>query len=120
MKHCLIVDDSDVIRKVARSILEKLKLEVSEAADGQQALERCSARLPDAILLDWHMPTESGIDFLVQLRRIHPKRPYVIYCTTEYNPADIERALAAGADDYLMKPYGREDVRAKLGNAGFI
>jgi two-component system chemotaxis response regulator CheY len=60
VKHCLVVDDSAVIRKVARRILEGLAFEVSEAGDGEQALTACRSRMPDAVLLDWNMPVMDG------------------------------------------------------------
>ena len=56
MKTCLVVDDSSVIRKVARRILEGLDFQITEAEDGEQALESCRRQLPEAILLDWNMP----------------------------------------------------------------
>ena len=64
MKSCLIVDDSKVIRKVARHILETMKFDVAEAADGKEALDHCNVSAPDVILLDWNMPVMSGMDFL--------------------------------------------------------
>ncbi len=64
MKSCLIVDDSKVIRKVARHILETMQFEVAEAADGKEALDHCTTETPDVILLDWNMPIMSGMDFL--------------------------------------------------------
>ena len=64
MKSCLIVDDSKVIRKVARHILETLEFEVEEAGDGQEALSRCESKMPDVVLLDWNMPVMSGMEFL--------------------------------------------------------
>ena len=70
MKSCLVVDDSSVIRKVARRILEDLSFTITEAEDGQQALERCQAEMPDAILLDWNMPVMDGLEFLAQLRQL--------------------------------------------------
>ena len=69
MKTCLVVDDSKVIRKVARHILETLDFEVSEAGDGREALDACLASPPDVILLDWNMPVMSGMDFLRALAR---------------------------------------------------
>jgi two-component system chemotaxis response regulator CheY len=64
MKTCLVVDDSSVIRKVARRILEGLEFEIAEAEDGEQALEACRGRMPDAVLLDWNMPKMDGYEFL--------------------------------------------------------
>jgi CheY-like chemotaxis protein len=71
MKSCLIVDDSKVIRKVARHILETLEFDVEEAGDGQEALSRCEAKMPDVVLLDWNMPVMSGMEFLRLLRQRH-------------------------------------------------
>ena len=119
MKHCLVVDDSDVIRKVARRILETMNFEVSEAENGQEAIERCKSRAPDAILLDWHMPVMGGFEFLGALRLSNLERkPFVLYCTTENDPAELTRAFAAGADDYVLKPFDRESIESKLANAG--
>ena len=119
MRHCLVVDDSDVIRKVAKHLLTDLAFETSEAENGQEALERCNVRMPDAILVDWHMPVMSGMEFLSSLR-LQPQgsKPVVFYCTTENDPIDIARALAAGADEYILKPYDREAIRAKFADAG--
>jgi two-component system, chemotaxis family, chemotaxis protein CheY len=115
MKHCLLVDDSDVIRKITKQLLSGLSLELSEAENGQRALEACQARMPDAILLDWHMPFMTGVEFLSALRQ-QPDgdKPIVFYCTTENDPVDIARALAAGADEYILKPYDRDGIRQKL------
>jgi len=119
MKLCLVIDDSSVIRKVARQILEGLRFEVTEAANGQEALELCHGRRPDAILVDWHMPVMGGLDFLNAYRHMHgAKRPYILYLTTENDPVDISRAFAAGADDYVLKPFYRENIEAKFFGAG--
>ena len=69
MKHCLVVDDSAVIRKVARRILEELRFTTSEAENGREALDQCRMQMPDAVLLDWNMPVMDGIAFLVALRK---------------------------------------------------
>ena len=68
MKSCLIVEDSKVIRMVARKILQGLDFDTSEAADGREALDACKAQLPDAVLLDWEMPVMDGLEFLIELR----------------------------------------------------
>ncbi|HRD78895.1 MAG TPA: response regulator [Hyphomicrobiaceae bacterium] len=119
MKHCLIVDDSSVVRKVARQILEGMRFEVAEAENGQQALELCQSQRPDAIIVDWHMPVMGGLDFLNAYRHMHgSQRPFIIYLTTENDPVDISRAFAAGADDYVLKPFTRENIEAKFIAAG--
>ena len=119
-KSCLVVDDSKVIRKVARHILESMAFEVDEAADGQEALTFCRANRPDVILLDWNMPVMSGIEFIVQLRRREGgDKPKVVVCTTENDVAHIREAISAGADEYVMKPFDHETLQIKLQLVGF-
>src|SRR5215472_7645262 len=107
---CLVVDDSRVIRKVARRILETHGFAVAEAGDGQQALEACRARMPDCVLLDWNMPVMNGLDFLKRFRAEHgPDQSPVVFCTTETEMSAIELAIANGAQEYIMKPFD-EDI----------
>ena len=121
MKTCLVVDDSKVIRKVARHILETLEFQVREAGDGREALDSCLATPPDVILLDWNMPVMSGMDFLRALRESEiAHRPKVVFCTTENDVAHIAKAMRAGADEYIMKPFDREIVEAKFAEVGLI
>ena len=121
MKTCLVVDDSSVIRKVARRILEGLDFKIIEAEDGQQALEQCRGALPDAVLLDWNMPVMDGYDFLKALRRLPGgDQPKVVFCTTENDVAHIARALHAGANEYIMKPFDKDIVEAKFQEVGLI
>ena len=115
MKTCLVVDDSKVIRKVARHILETLNFQVSEAGDGKEALDSCLASAPDVILLDWNMPVMSGMEFLRALRvSAVTSRPQVVFCTTENGMAYIRAAIEAGADEYVMKPFDRDTLESKL------
>ena len=121
MKTCLVVDDSKVIRKVARHILETLQFEVEEAGDGQEALTRCEAKMPDVVLLDWNMPVMSGMEFLRLLRqRGHGDQPKVVFCTTENDMDHISRALDAGANEYIMKPFDKDIIAAKFQEVGLI
>ena len=117
MRRCLVVDDSRVIRKVARRILEDMRFEIEEAADGLEARRQ----MPDAILLDWTMPVMSGIDFLKQLRQ-EPggDRPTVVFCTTENDVEKIAEALKAGADEYMMKPFDGDILQSKFAEAGLV
>ncbi len=113
MKQVLVVDDSPVIRKVARRILEGMRFQTSEAADGKQALAACSFSMPDAIMVDWSMPILDGFDFVKELRRMPGgDRPKVVFCASEYDVAQIARAMHAGADEFMMKPFDREIVQA--------
>ena len=121
MRSCLIVDDSKVIRKVARHILETLDFSVDEAEDGRQALDRVEASLPDVILLDWNMPVMSGMEFLKALRQSeHEDQPKVVFCTTENDIAHIRAAIAAGADEYVMKPFDADIIKGKLEQIGMV
>jgi two-component system chemotaxis response regulator CheY len=120
MKTGLVVDDSAVIRKVARRILETLDFSVRDAEDGQKALALCAEEMPAVVLLDWNMPNMDGYDVLRHLRQLPGgDRPKVLFCTTENDIGAIARALRAGADEYIMKPFDREIMMAKLDQVGF-
>jgi len=121
MRTCLVVDDSGVVRKIARRILEEIGFEVIEAEDGEQALEACKKRLPEAVLLDWNMPVMDGYDFLGRLRRMPGgEEPKVVFCTTENDIDHISRALNAGANEYIMKPFDKDIISAKFQEVGLI
>ena len=120
-RTCLIVDDSRIIRKVARRIVEGLGYEVDEAADGAEALAYCTGVMPDVLLIDWNMPVMDGISFLRRLRALPDgKRPKVLFCTIETRAERIAEALSAGADDYVMKPFDGEILQSKLVEVGAI
>jgi two-component system chemotaxis response regulator CheY len=121
MKYCLVVDDSSVIRKVARRILEGFGFRVVEAEDCQQALDICRQSLPDAILLDWNTPVLDSCDFLRQMRALPDgDHPRVVFCVSENDVTQLTRAFRAGADDYMLKPFDRALVEAKFQEAGLI
>ncbi len=121
MKSCLIVDDSKVIRMVAKKILQELSFETQEAEDGQIALDICIKKLPDAILLDWNMPNMNGIDFLRELRKLPGgEMPIVVFCTTENDIEHIQEAISAGANEYIMKPFDSEIMQAKFSQVGLL
>ncbi|WP_303718419.1 response regulator [Brevundimonas naejangsanensis] len=120
-RTCLIVDDSRIIRKVARRILEDLAFEVQEAADGAEALEVCVAAMPDVVLLDWQMPIMDGMTFLGRLRALPEGRePKVLFCSVETRADRIAEALSAGADEYVMKPFDGDILQSKLAEVGAI
>jgi len=120
MKNCLVVDDSKVIRKVARHILESLNINVTEACDGRDALNQCENSEPDVVLLDWNMPVMNGMEFLQHLKASPQIRSKVIFCTTENGLGHIKAALEAGADEYVMKPFDRDTLESKLQLVGVI
>ena len=121
MRTCLVVDDSSVVRKVARRILEGMDFQIVEAEDGKKALEICKRELPEAILLDWNMPVMDGYEFLGHLRRMPGgNQPKVVFCTTENGIDHITRALHAGANEYIMKPFDKGIVAAKFQEVGLL
>ena len=121
MRTCLVVDDSSVIRKIARRILEDMEFQITEAEDGEQALAFFKEAMPDAVLLDWNMPVMDGYEFLGNLRRMPGgDAPKVVFCTTENDVAHIARALHAGANEYIMKPFDKDIVAAKFQEVGLI
>ena len=121
MKSCMIVDDSRVVRKVGKRIVEDMGFTCIEAENGDDAFNQCQDALPDAIILDWNMPIMSGIEFLERLRAMqngdHPK---VIFCTTENDLTQIQRAMDAGASEYIMKPFDSEVIASKFVQIGLV
>lgn len=115
MAHCLVVDDSKVIRKVARHIIETIGHTVDEAEDGSVALAACQSSSVDVVLLDWNMPVMGGMEFLCALNASNvTPRPRIIFCTTENGTAQIRAAIDHGADEYVMKPFDRETIERKF------
>ncbi|MBS7537972.1 response regulator [Ancylobacter lacus] len=121
MKTCLVVDDSAVVRKVVRGMLERWSFDVQEADNGERALQRCSGSMPDGIVLDWNMPVTDGLQFLERLRASEGgSAPKVIFCTTMNEIDHIARALSLGADEYIMKPFDEDILREKLEEVGLL
>ncbi|HEX9905713.1 MAG TPA: response regulator [Propylenella sp.] len=121
MKHCLIVDDSNSIRKVARRILEDLEFRTSEAETRRQALDLCREEMPDCVVVDWQMPDGDAMRFLGKLRALPGgNRPTVVYLTSENDPIHVARALRSGADIHMMKPFDREQFLQPLVEAGLV
>jgi two-component system chemotaxis response regulator CheY len=120
-RTCLVVDDSRVVRKVARRILESHGFAVTEAADGQMALDSCREAMPDCVLLDWNMPVMDGLSFLRALRQeFGPDNPPVVFCTTENDMGHIEMAISSGAQEYIMKPFDEDILTGKFVTAGLL
>ncbi|GEO80218.1 response regulator [Pararhodospirillum oryzae] len=121
MKSCLIVDDSKVIRMVAKKILQELHFETQEAEDGKVALDLCRRQLPTAVLLDWNMPVMNGMEFMREMRALPGgKNVIVVFCTTENDISHIQEAMEAGADEYIMKPFDSEILQAKFQQVGLL
>lgn len=118
---CLVVDDSRVVRKVARRILESHGYTVSEAENGEDALDACRRNLPRCVLLDWNMPVMNGLAFLKALREeFGPGRPTVIFCTTQNEVAQMAAAMESGAQEYIMKPFDAAILTGKFAQIGLL
>jgi two-component system, chemotaxis family, chemotaxis protein CheY len=117
--RALIVDDSRFVRGFLRSLLEEKGIECAEAPDGQAGLDQLNSGTPfDLALIDWNMPVMNGHDMLVTLRTQGFSRLKVMMVTTEAENDFIVRALEAGADEYLMKPFDEEALDEKLALLG--
>jgi len=113
----LVVDDSRATRTILRRMLSGVGFaEVLEAPDGGQGLLRVrEGALPDIALVDWNMPVMSGLEFVVELRKDHGLDGVrVLMVTSEAEIERVQAALAAGANEYLMKPFSSEALLAKL------
>jgi two-component system, chemotaxis family, chemotaxis protein CheY len=110
MKHCLVVGDSRVIRKVACQLLEEMKIFAEEVEESSSALDACRQQMPDAVLVD--LSHAGSIEFMRQLRRDKTgKQPQIVFTTTENNVTQITEALNAGADAYFFKPFDRQTMQ---------
>jgi two-component system chemotaxis response regulator CheY len=121
-KTCLVVDDSKIVRKVVRKIVETLGFAVLEAEDGQQAVEQVRFNKVDVIILDWNMPVMDGLTCMQTIRgdaNIDPQ-PIIIFCTTENEFSKIQQAVMAGANEYVMKPFDEAIIAGKLRQLGLL
>jgi len=114
--RALIVDDSRAMRLLIGRIMGELGFEIVEAVNGREALERVAAAGPLTVaLVDWNMPEMNGYDFLCALRAGATQRGVpVIMVTTETETSQVVRALEAGANEYVMKPFTKDVLRDKL------
>ena len=117
----LVIDDSRAMRLILGRMLRDLGFDVAEAGDGQQALAlRDEGLSPELVLVDWNMPQMTGIEFLQAVRRPpYSSSAKVVMVTTETEMPQVIRALDAGADEYVMKPFSKEAILDKLMMLGF-
>ncbi len=119
MKRCIVADDSAVIRKVARRILEQQAYEVQDAAEGRDLVAACSAAMPDAILLDWSLPDGDSLEFLRSIRAMpQGDRPRIIFCMLEADTGQAARARQLGASDVMLKPFDKQMLVGKIRDTG--
>lgn len=111
MKRCLFVDDSSVIRKVAKRILGGSDLIVVEASSGVEAAEICASDMPDVIVIDGGLADIQAADLIRRLRAMEsPIKPQILVSLVEVDVAAIMRAKRAGAQGYLLKPFNRAQL----------
>ena len=122
MKTCLIVDDSKVVRKVVRRIIETFGFNILEAENGQEAVDQVKANSVDVIILDWNMPVMDGLECMKVIRADSSlaAQPIIIFCTTENDFSKIQTAVVAGANEYVMKPFDEQIIAGKLRQFGLI
>ncbi|MCB1739969.1 MAG: response regulator [Gammaproteobacteria bacterium] len=114
--RAMVVDDSKAMRRYLTSILSANDFEVSEAADGQDALQvLATMEPPELVLVDWNMPNMDGLQLVNAIRadkRYHATRLMMV--TSETETSYVDQALAAGANEYVMKPFTEETIVEKL------
>jgi two-component system chemotaxis response regulator CheY len=120
--HALVVDDSRAMRSILARLMTGLGFEVSQAGDGAQALTVLDDGVrPDVILVDWNMPVMDGLTFIKTVRGREDLRDIsLMMVTTESEQAQIVRALAAGAHEYVIKPFSDEVIAEKLALLGLV
>jgi two-component system chemotaxis response regulator CheY len=112
----LVIDDSRAMRLILKRMLGELGFDVSEAADGRAGLDRIEAGLdPEVVIVDWNMPGMTGIEF-IETVRLPPfsSTARLVMVTSESEVPQVVRALEAGADEYVMKPFTKQSILEKL------
>jgi two-component system chemotaxis response regulator CheY len=120
MRTAVIADDSPLVRRIARFILETLGFDCREAGDGREALTICFDSMPTLLLLDWEMPELDGIAVATALRAAPGHGPKILFCSTHNDLDHIRQALEAGSDEYVMKPFNYTIIEDKLRNIGLV
>ena len=121
MTTCLIVDDSKIVRKVVRRIVEVFGFTILEAENGREALDQVRANTVDVMILDWNMPVMDGMECMKVIRAdTELNQPKIIFCTTENEFNKIQQAMMNGADEYVMKPFDEAIIAGKLSQLGII
>lgn len=118
----LVVDDSRTMRRIVSRILQEIGYETDEAGDGQEAIDLLGAgSVYDLACIDWNMPVMDGLEFVLATRaRTDWRAMTLMMVTTEAEHGQIVRALAAGAHEYIIKPFTPDAIRNKLELLGLI
>lgn len=119
MKHCLVVDESRIIRQVVCHLLEDMKFYAEEADEGTTALQACQVQMPDVVIAN--LGKGGGVEFVRALRRDRTKKqPVIIASMIEHDVDQISEVLAAGANEYVLKPFDRDGLKEKFTAAGLL
>jgi len=120
--RALVVEDSNTIRMILCRYLREMNIQVVEAANGRQALDRLEEMSPpDLVLVDWDMPVMSGIDFIRAVRDLHVYDPLPLIMVTTHSESEyLSTAREAGANEYIQKPCTLEALREKLDLLGLL
>jgi two-component system, chemotaxis family, chemotaxis protein CheY len=119
--QALVVDDSKIVRKVTRNILEPLGFAVDEAEDGRVAFEYCKSKMPALIMMDHNMPEMTGLDSVKAIRGLSGgDAPVIVMCTTMNDMDFIMSAMTNGANEFVMKPYDADIIKGKLEQLGVL
>ncbi len=119
MSVCLIIDDEMLHREIDLHTLTKFGFKTKEAPTVKRALDLCQEAMPHVILLDWIMPGMGGMEFLSSLRNMKDgERPFVIVCSANGVSSVVDKAMAAGANGFLLKPFSSDMLRQKLVEGG--
>ena len=119
----IVIDDSRAMRRILRRFLEELGFDVIEAGNGREALEVIGAAdtVPTLALIDWNMPEMNGLEFVIEARKVEEWRSItLVMVTTESEHDQIVRALAAGAHEYVIKPFTKDGMIDKLALLGLV
>jgi two-component system chemotaxis response regulator CheY len=121
MKIILVADDSPIIRKVAKRLLTDMGFVVTEAENADQVLAACRENMPDALMLDWEMQGTNTVELIPTILRLpHGADCKILFCTSETMVLEMTRAKRAGAAGFLLKPFNRKILAAKLAETGII
>jgi two-component system chemotaxis response regulator CheY len=120
--QALVVDDSRAMRSILARLMTGLGFDVTQAGDGAEGLAALDAGLrPEVALVDWNMPVMDGLTFVKSVRARDELRDIsLMMVTTESEQGQIVRALAAGAHEYVIKPFSDEDIAEKLALLGLV
>lgn len=115
LKQCLVVDDSDIVRRYTRLIFEALDFRVTEAATAEEATQRILTETPEFIMVDWRIPGSNMIEFIQSVRQAPDgNEPHIIYMMTENDPIENQAATRAGANGTILKPFNKDIIAFKL------